>query len=80
MGEIQVMAVSDATAGLNTSRLRIVEPDGRPLGVCINDCEVDYGQPYSELIGTCFSLGCAFAVMRWGSAAASRFDSKEDRE
>ena len=42
------------------------EQNGRPLGVCINDCEVDYGQPYADLSRTCFQLGCAFAVMRWG--------------
>ena len=42
------------------------EANGRPLGVCINDCEIDYGQPYADLIHVCFSLGCAFAEMRWG--------------
>ena len=42
------------------------ERNSRPLGVCINDCEVDYGQPSAELSRTCFQLGCAFALMRWG--------------
>jgi len=46
------------------------ESNGQPLGVCINDCEIDYGQPHSELATTCFKLGCAFAAMRWGNEEA----------
>jgi hypothetical protein len=45
---------------------RLSEPEGVPLGVCVSDCEIDYGQPYSDLYKVCFSLGCAFAEMRWG--------------
>lgn len=41
-------------------------PDGSPLAVCINDCEIDCGQEKSELAPICFNLGCAFAEMRWG--------------
>lgn len=41
--------------------------DGSPLAVCINDCEIDFGQPEAELSSLCFRLGCAFAEMRWGS-------------
>ena len=47
------------------------EFNGQQLGVCINDCEVDYGQPHSELSTTCFQLGCAFASMRWGTQEAA---------
>lgn len=42
------------------------EPEGRPLGVCVNDCQLDHGQPRSDLRATCFQLKCAFAEMRWG--------------
>lgn len=49
-----------------TSARRHQEPDGVPLGVCVSDCEIDYGQPYSELYKVCFNVGCAFAEMRWG--------------
>jgi hypothetical protein len=45
------------------------EKEGRPLAVCINDCQLDFGQPKSELRRTCFNLGCAFAELRWGQAA-----------
>jgi hypothetical protein len=48
---------------------KLAEADGRPLGVCINDCEIDYGQPSQDLIHVCFSLGCAFAERRWGRLA-----------
>jgi hypothetical protein len=41
--------------------------DGRPLAVCINDCEIDNGQTRSELEPICFQVGCAFAEMRWGN-------------
>jgi hypothetical protein len=70
-----VMSVSETAKGLSAPLVRLAEPDGRPLGVCINDCEVDYGQPYAELIGTCFKLRCAFATMRWGDATASQLDA-----
>lgn len=43
---------------------------GAPLAVCINDCQLDYGQPYSELVRICFQVRCAFAEMRWGGSAA----------
>ncbi len=42
-----------------------VEPEGTPLAVCVNDCEIDYGQPYKELARVCFQVGCAFAERRW---------------
>jgi len=47
--------------------------DGAPLAVCINDCQLDYGQAGSELSPICFQVCCAFAEMRWGSAAAAAF-------
>lgn len=50
-----------------TKRIKTYDPDGSPLAVCINDCEIDYGQPGSELVKVCFQLGCAFAEMRWGN-------------
>jgi len=40
---------------------------GSPLAVCVNDCEIDCGQPAAELAPICFRVGCAFAVMRWGA-------------
>jgi hypothetical protein len=43
---------------------------GAPLAVCINDCQLDCGQPYSELASICFQSGCAFAEMRWGRSTA----------
>lgn len=46
-------------------------PEGAPLAVCVNDCELDYGQSHSELMKVCFRLGCAFAEMRWGGKAGS---------
>jgi hypothetical protein len=49
--------------------------DGGPLAVCINDCQLDYGQPSSELIRVCFQVRCAFAEMRWGSVAAAAFEA-----
>lgn len=49
--------------------------DGGPLAVCINDCQLDYGQPRSELVGICFQLGCAFAEMRWGSSATAALEA-----
>lgn len=42
---------------------------GSPLAICINDCEIDYGQPAAELQKVCFRLRCAFAEMRWGNGA-----------
>jgi hypothetical protein len=50
--------------------------DGGPLAVCINDCQLDYGQPSSELVRICFQVRCAFAEMRWGSSAAANFDAR----
>jgi hypothetical protein len=47
--------------------------DGSPLAVCINDCQLDYGQPSSELAPICFGVHCAFAEMRWGRSAALTF-------
>jgi hypothetical protein len=49
--------------------------DGAPLAVCINDCQLDYGQPSSELSPICFQVRCAFAAMRWGRAAAAAFEA-----
>lgn len=46
-------------------------PDGAPLAVCVNDCELDYGQSHGELMKVCFRLGCAFAEMRWGAKPVS---------
>jgi len=50
-------------------------PDGGPLAVCINDCQLDYGQPWSVLVRVCFQVRCAFAEMRWGSSAAAAFNA-----
>ena len=47
-------------------QVQIDEPDGTPLAVCLNDCEIDRGHSYSELARICFQVGCAFAEMRWG--------------
>jgi hypothetical protein len=59
---------------MNTTKYQTTESsDGGPLAVCINDCQLDYGQPSSQLVGICFEVGCAFAEMRWGSAAAASF-------
>ena len=44
--------------------------DGFPLAVCVNDCQLDYGQADAELSRICFQVRCAFAEMRWGRAAA----------
>jgi hypothetical protein len=49
--------------------------DGGPLAVCVNDCQLDYGQASSELIRICFQVCCAFAEMRWGPEAAAAFQS-----
>jgi len=49
--------------------------DGSPLAVCINDCQLDYGQARSELIRICFQVRCAFAEMRWGRSAAAAFQA-----
>ncbi|HSE37176.1 MAG TPA: hypothetical protein VLG74_07735 [Blastocatellia bacterium] len=49
--------------------------DGGPLAVCINDCQLDYGQASSELVRICFQVRCAFAEMRWGRAAAEAFEA-----
>ena len=46
-------------------------PEGAPLKVCVYDCALDQGQPYSELAPLCFRLGCAFAEARWGTALAT---------
>jgi len=54
------------------STAKYPEPDacrGAPLAVCVNDCQLDYGQPYSELAPVCFQVGCAFAEMRWGTSS-----------
>jgi hypothetical protein len=53
--------------------------DGAPLAVCVNDCQLDYGQARSELVRICFQVGCAFAEMRWGSSAAAAFGSLTPR-
>ena len=54
----------------NTNRREPDASDGSPLAVCINDCQLDYGQPNSELMPICFQVQCAFAEMRWGKSAA----------
>ena len=54
------------------------QPEGRaggPLAVCINDCQLDYGQAGSELVRVCFQVRCAFAEMRWGRSAAEAFSA-----
>jgi len=48
--------------------------DGNPLAVCVNDCQLDYGQPSSQLVQVCFQVHCAFAEMRWGRSAAISFE------
>lgn len=48
--------------------------DGSPLAVCVNDCQLDYGQPSSELARICFQVHCAFAEMRWGRSAAVAYE------
>ena len=59
---------------MDTRKSRELEKcDGGPLAVCVNDCQLDYGQANSELIRTCFQVRCAFAEMRWGAAAAAAF-------
>ena len=49
-------------------------PEGAPLTVCVNDCALDYGQPYNELAPVCFRLGCAFAEARWRGVLANNAD------
>ena len=49
--------------------------DGGPLAVCVNDCQLDYGQASSDLVRICFQVRCAFAEMRWGSSTAAAFDA-----
>jgi hypothetical protein len=49
--------------------------DGGPLAVCINDCQLDYGQANSELVRICFQVRCAFAEMRWGRSAAAALEA-----
>ena len=56
------------------SRSNQLPLEGAPLLVCLNDCALDYGQPYSELAPTCFRLGCAFAEARWRPALAKNAD------
>ena len=57
---------------MNTTKHHKPElPDGGPLAVCINDCQLDYGQKRSELVRVCFQVQCAFAEMRWGTSAAA---------
>jgi len=56
------------------------ETDGSPLAVCINDCEIDYGQPGFELAKVCFRLGCAFAEMRWGNSVEVTESLNEENE
>jgi len=61
---------------MDTSKPRELEAsDGAPLAVCVNDCQLDYGQPNSELIVICFQVRCAFAEMRWGREAAAAFEA-----
>jgi hypothetical protein len=56
---------------MNSSKPQKSElPDGGPLAVCINDCQLDYGQRRSELAAVCFQVCCAFAEMRWGNPPA----------
>ena len=43
------------------------EFNNAPLAVCINDCQLDFGQSPSDLAPICFRVHCAFAEMRWGS-------------
>jgi len=57
---------------MNTIKHPNIElPDGGPLAVCINDCQLDYGQPRQELARICFEVRCAFAEMRWGRSVAA---------
>lgn len=56
-----------------STHFEIQAGDGGPLAVCINDCQLDYGQPDAELMRVCFSVRCAFAEMRWGPSAAEAF-------
>jgi hypothetical protein len=52
------------------------ETEGIPLSVCINDCQLDYGQSDRQLAPLCFHLGCAFADMRWGSQWQANAEEK----
>jgi hypothetical protein len=56
-------------SGQMLSQLRGSDLDGSPLAVCVNDCQIDCGQPFPELMRVCFQVGCAFAEMRWGTQA-----------
>jgi hypothetical protein len=61
---------------MSTTKQR--EPEGSnggPLAVCINDCQLDYGQASSELVHICFQVHCAFAAMRWGCSAAAVYEA-----
>lgn len=60
---------------MGTMRQREVQRCGGPLAVCINDCQLDYGQASSELIRICFQVRCAFAELRWGRPKAAASDS-----
>ena len=60
---------------MGTTKHRRDACDGGPLAVCINDCQLDYGQASSELMRICFQVRCAFAEMRWGRAAAAAFEA-----
>lgn len=51
-----------------TKKKAKAEPDGSPLAVCVNDCQLDYGQDRLQLAPVCFQVRCAFAEMRWGKA------------
>jgi hypothetical protein len=51
-----MMLSEDTEMGLN----------GAPLAVCVNDCQIDSGQPPSKLKTLCFRVSCDFAEMRWG--------------
>ena len=61
---------------MSTTKYREPEAcDGGPLAVCVNDCQLDYGQASSDLVRICFQVRCAFAEMRWGSSAVAAFDA-----
>lgn len=60
--------------GTRNDRKPEIGCNGGPLAVCINDCQLDYGQASSELVRVCFQVRCAFAEMRWGLAAAQAFE------
>jgi hypothetical protein len=71
------LSVFDHREHMDTTKHREPEEcDGGPLAVCINDCQLDYGQPKAELILICFQVRCAFAEMRWGREAAAAFEAR----